>query len=41
MLKDDGIREPNQIYPPCIEVMKEAAIRKIRLFQAAGRASLY
>ncbi len=41
MLKDDAIREPNRIYPPCIEVLKNAAIEKIKLFQADGRAALY
>lgn len=41
MLKDEAIREPNQIYPPCIEVLKKAAIEKIKLFMADGKASLY
>lgn len=41
VLKDEAIREPNQIYPSCIEVLKQAAIGKIKLFQADGKASLY
>ena len=41
MLQDDAIREPNQIYPPCIEVLKKAAAEKIKLFQADGKAALY
>lgn len=41
VLKDEAIREPNQIYPSCIEVLKQAAIGKIKLFQADGKADLY
>jgi fructose-bisphosphate aldolase class II len=41
VLKDEAIREPNQIYPPCIEVLKKAAIEKIKLFMADGKAGLY
>jgi fructose-bisphosphate aldolase, class II len=41
VLQDEAIREPNQIYPPCIEVLKKAAIEKIKLFTADGKASLY
>lgn len=41
VLKDEAIREPNQIYPPCIEVLKKAAIEKIKLFRADGKAKLY
>lgn len=41
VLKDSAIREPNQIYPPCIEVLKEAAKDKSKLFQADGKAALY
>lgn len=41
VLKDPVIREPLQIYPPCIEAMKEVARHKIELFDATGKASLY
>lgn len=41
VLKDDGLREPNTIEPPCIAAMKEVAHHKIKLFQADGKASLY
>lgn len=41
VLKDDGLREPNQIQPPCLAAMKEVAFDKIQLFKADGKASLY
>lgn len=41
VLKDESLREPNQIQPPCVEAMKEVAYQKIDLFQAAGKAALY
>ena len=41
ILQDKAIREPNMIYPPCIEVMKEAVYGKIQLFKSADRAKLY
>lgn len=41
VLKDEGLREPNLIEPPCIKAMKEVAYDKIQLFQADGKASLY
>jgi len=41
VLKDLVLREPLQIYPPCIEAMQEVARHKIDLFDAAGKASLY
>ncbi|MFP3155302.1 ketose-bisphosphate aldolase [Lachnospiraceae bacterium ZAX-1] len=41
VLKDDAIREPNLIYPACIEVLKDAAKDKIRLFHSDGKANLY
>lgn len=41
VLADPVIREPNSIYPPCIEAMKKVARHKIDLFQAAGKAALY
>ena len=41
VLKDEGLREPNMIEPPCIKAMKEVAYDKIQLFQADGKALLY
>jgi len=41
VLADPVLREPNSIYPPCIEAMKEVARFKIDLFDAAGKAALY
>ena len=41
VLKDESLREQNQIQPPCVEAMKEVAYQKIDLFQAAGKAALY
>lgn len=41
VLKDESLREPNQIQPPCVEAMKEIAFHKIQLFQADGKAKLY
>ncbi len=41
VLKDESLREPNQIQPPCAEAMKAVAYQKIDLFQADGKASLY
>ncbi len=41
MLQDEAIREPNQIYPPCIDAMKVVVKEKIALFEATGKASLY
>lgn len=41
VLKDESLREPNMIQPPCIEAMKEVAFHKIELFQADGKADLY
>lgn len=41
ILADPVIREPNAIYPPCIEAMKKVAYHKIDLFDAAGKAALY
>ena len=41
VLADPILREPNSIYPPCIEAMKKVAIHKIDLFGAAGKAALY
>lgn len=41
ILKDESLREPNVIQPPCIAAMKEVAYHKIKLFQAEGKAGLY
>ncbi|GAA0178614.1 ketose-bisphosphate aldolase [Clostridium sediminicola] len=41
ILDDPVIREPNSIYPPCIDAMKEVAYHKISLFKSEGKASLY
>lgn len=41
VLSDPVIREPNSIYPPCIDAMKEVAYHKIALFNAEGKAALY
>lgn len=41
VLADEGLREPNQIQPPCLEAMKEVAYQKIELFKADGKADLY
>lgn len=41
VLKDPVIREPNAIYPACIEAMKEVAKHKIKLFNSDGKAKLY
>ena len=41
VLADPILREPNSIYPPCIEAMKKMTIHKIDLFDAANKATLY
>jgi fructose-bisphosphate aldolase class II len=41
VLSDPHLREPNSIYPPCIEAMKKVCHHKIELFNAAGKAALY
>lgn len=41
VLANPVLREPNSIYPPCIEAMKEVARFKIDLFDATGKAALY
>ncbi len=41
VLKDPYIREPNEIYPPCIEVMKEVIRHKFKLFNTDNKATLY
>ena len=41
VLQHPTIREPNSIYPPCIDAMKKVARHKIELFNAAGKAACY
>jgi fructose-bisphosphate aldolase class II len=41
VLADPVLREPNSIYPPCIDALKKVAHHKIELFNAAGKAALY
>ena len=41
VLQDQGLREPNEIQPPCIEAMKVVAKHKLDLFQTTGKAALY
>lgn len=41
VLEDPSVREPNVIYPPCIEAMKEVVNAKIELFNARGAAKFY
>lgn len=41
ILKDPYIREPGEIYPPCIEAMKEVIRHKFRLLGTCEKAELY
>jgi fructose-bisphosphate aldolase class II len=41
VLANPAVYEPLNIYPACIEAMKQVAHHKIRLFNAAGKAALY
>lgn len=41
VLKDPYIREPGDIYPPCIEEMKKVILHKFDLLGTTGKASLY
>lgn len=41
VLADPVLREPNSIYPPCIDALKKVAHHKIDLFNATGKAALY
>lgn len=41
VLQDTSLREPNAIYPPCIEVMKDVMRHKMKLFHTVGKAELY
>ncbi|MGI5173693.1 ketose-bisphosphate aldolase [Treponema sp. OMZ 840] len=41
VLEDKTLREPNAIYPPCIEAMKKVIYHKIELFNAGDKAKYY
>jgi fructose-bisphosphate aldolase class II len=41
VLSNPHLREPNSIYPPCIDAMKKVCHHKIDLFNATGKAALY
>jgi len=41
VLSNPVLREPNSIYPPCIDAMKQVCYHKIALFDAEGKAALY
>lgn len=41
VLEDKTLREPNQIYPPCIEAMEVVINHKIDLFNSRGAAKFY
>lgn len=41
VLADTSLREPNVIYPPCIEVLQQIAGQKIQLFRSNGKAAAY
>ena len=41
VLQDPSLREPNAIYPACIQAAKEVACHKLALFNAIGKAELY
>lgn len=41
ILQDPTIREPNLIYPACIETMKVVVKEKIRLFESEGKSLFY
>ena len=41
VLTDPALREPNAIYPPCIEAAKQVVRQKLCLFNALGAAKFY
>uniref|UniRef100_UPI002E783A37 ketose-bisphosphate aldolase n=1 Tax=Enterocloster aldenensis TaxID=358742 RepID=UPI002E783A37 len=41
VLADRSLREPNAIYPPCIDTLRQVVAQKIQLFHSAGKAPLY
>lgn len=41
ILQDESLREPNTIYPACIEATKKIIFHKIELFNTGDKAQLY
>lgn len=41
VLKDENLREPNILQPPCIKAMQEVVEHKLTLFRTIGKAELY
>lgn len=41
VLKDENLREPNILQPPCIEAMQQVVEHKLTLFRTIGKAELY
>ena len=41
VLEDEGLREPLDIFPPCIEYMNETVEHKIRLFESDDKVKYY
>lgn len=41
VLQDQSLREPNAIYPPCIDAMKKVMYHKIDLFNDADKVKFY
>ena len=41
ILKDENLREPNEIYPPCIEEMQKVVVAKLQLFNTINKAMYY
>lgn len=41
VLADPYLKEPDEIYRPCVEAMKKVALHKMELFGTAGKAELY
>ena len=41
VLKDNSLREPNAIYPACIEAMCEVVEEKVKLFESDNKAELF
>ncbi|WP_267907457.1 hypothetical protein [Anaerococcus obesiensis] len=40
-MKDNSLREPNAIYPACIEAMCEVVEEKVKLFESDNKAELF
>lgn len=41
VLSNNGLYEPNQIYPSCMNKVKEVVEHKMNIFNTAGKAALY